>query len=378
MTPPSPAALRAYLLERLLPLWDRHGWDGRQGGFHSRLDLELAPVPDGFRRLVVQMRQLYVFSSAALQGDAGAAERAHATLEHVRRVYWDSRFGGWYYTATPEGAPLDRRKDTYAHAFVLLGLAAHAGVDPAGPALELAAHTTELLERRLADPKGGGFHEAASESWEPLAETRRHNPHMHLLEGFLALLERSGSERYGAHARGLIQLFAERQFDARHGCLPESFADDWTPLAGSQAWTEPGHHFEWLWLLAWARRLGVDAAPAEVTDALEQFACRHGIDPDDGAVFDRLHLDGRVLDGRKRVWPQTEHIRALTLRAANDACARAELERRIAHCFARYVDPRHGGWREHAARDGTIVSEYMNATTVYHVWTALQEASRLA
>ncbi len=377
MTPPSPPDLRAYLLERLLPLWDRHGWDPRHGGFHSRLDLALAPVPDGFRRLVVQMRQLFVFGSAALQGMPGAAERAHATLEHARRVYWDPRFGGWYYTATPEGTPLDRRKDTYAHAFVLLGLATHAGLDPAGPALDLAARTTDLIERHLTDGKAGGFHEAASESWEPLDETRRHNPHMHLLEGFLALFERSGEERYRAHAQALIELFAQRQLDARHGCLPECFAADWTPLDGDQAWTEPGHHFEWMWLLACARRLGVCAVPPELDATLERFACKHGIDPDDGAVFDRLHLDGRILDARKRVWPQTEHIRALTLRAAHDAHARAELDRRVAHCFARYVDPHHGGWREHAARDGTIVSEYMNATTVYHVWTALQEAGRL-
>jgi mannose/cellobiose epimerase-like protein (N-acyl-D-glucosamine 2-epimerase family) len=373
MAPP-PSDLRAYLLGQLLPLWDTHGWDARHGGFHSRLDLRLAPAPDGFRRLVVQTRMLFVFSSAALQGEARAAERAHATLEHLRRVYWDPRFGGWYFTATPEGAPLDRRKDTYAHAFVLLGLAAHAGLDPAGPALELAGQTLELIERHLADAKAGGFLEAATERWEPLAETRRHNPHMHLLEGTLALLERTGAERHRALARALIELFARRQFDSRHGCLPESFAADWTPLGGSDAWTEPGHHFEWLWLLAWAQRLGIDAAPRELVEALESFACRHGIDPQDGAVFDRLHLDGSVLDTRKRVWPQTEHIRALTLRSGRDAGARRELERRIAHCFARYVDARHGGWREHAARDGSIVSEYMNATTVYHVWTALQEA----
>jgi mannose-6-phosphate isomerase len=200
---------------------------------------------------------------------------------------------------------------------------------------------------------------------------------MHLLEGILAVLERSPTERYRAHARQLIELLAARQFDPRHGCLPERFAADWTPLPGSDAWTEPGHHFEWIWILAWARRLGIDSAPAELCDGLERFASRHGIDPQDGAVFDRLHLDGRVLDARKRVWPQTEHIRALALRARHDASARAELERRIAHCFARYVDPRHGGWREHAARDGTIVSEHMNATTVYHVWTALTEAHRV-
>ena len=377
MTEPCPPDLRAYLLRRLLPLWDAHGWDGRHGGFHNRLDLDLTPVPDGFRRLVVQTRQLFVFSSAGLEGDARSAERAHATLDHLRRVYWDGRHGGWYFTATPEGAPLDRRKDSYAHAFVLLALAAHAGLEPAGPALELAGETATLIERHLADAKAGGFHEAASEDWTPLLETRRHDPHMHLLEGFLALLERSGAERYRAHARSLLELFARRQFDAGHGCLPERFAADWTPLAGADTWTEPGHHFEWIWLLAWAGRLGIDAAPATLAPALERFACTHGIDPDDGAVFDRLHLDGRVLDARKRVWPQTEHIRALTLRAAHDARARGELERRIAHCFARYVDPRHGGWREHAARDGTIVSEYMNATSVYHVWTALREAHPL-
>jgi mannose/cellobiose epimerase-like protein (N-acyl-D-glucosamine 2-epimerase family) len=372
---PSPARLRAHLLEELLPLWNTRGWDARHGGFHSRLDHELAPVRDPYKRLLVQARQLFVFSSASLAGaPPWASERAHATFDHLRRVHWDPRFGGWYFTATPEGAPLDRRKDTYAHAFVLLALAAYAGVDPSGPALELAHATTDLLERHLADAKAGGFHEAAREDWEPLVETRRHNPHMHLLEGFLALVERTGAERFRDHARRLIELFARCQFDAARGCLPENFAADWTPLGGADAWTEPGHHYEWIWLLAWARRCGIDAAPRELDVALERFANQHGLDPQDGAVFDRLHLDGRVLDHRKRVWPQTEHIRALTLRAAEDPRTRGEIERRIEQCFERYVDPGHGGWREHAARDGEIMIAAMNATTVYHVWTALHEA----
>lgn len=394
------ASLEAHL-QRLLHLWRTHGWDRRHGGFHSRLfTADLAPVPDGFKRLVVQTRQLHVFSEAARCGVPGAADVAHATFAYLCERLWDAEQGGWHYTLTPEGRPLDRRKDLYAHAFVLLSLASYAKLAPAAGALSRAEETFGLLKTRLTSPYGG-YVEVASAAWEPEPGPRLQNPHMHLLEAALALQEVAPGDPWRALTRELLSLLSDRMFARTPGCLPERFAEGWKADATDPLGLEPGHHFEWVWLLERARRLGLDV-PVDVGRALHAFATLHGVDDVHGGVVDRLAWSGAVLDARKRVWPQTEHLKALTTSFASvglsaDAGAEADavapiagtsgaagappvdrapasVDTMLALCFARYVDARHDGWHEHAEATGAVFTDKMNATTVYHVWIALQEA----
>src|SRR5262245_52126839 len=112
----SRAALRAHLVDQLLPLWARHGLDRANGGCFSRLGPGRAPVPDGAKRVLVHARQVYAFSRAV---ELGAGEWASAALAQAHEFllgrFWDRRHGGWFTTVTERGEPLDRRKDLYAH-----------------------------------------------------------------------------------------------------------------------------------------------------------------------------------------------------------------------------------------------------------------------
>ncbi|MHA4875565.1 AGE family epimerase/isomerase, partial [Enterococcus faecium] len=78
---------------------------------------------------------------------------------------------------------------------------------------------------------------------------------------------------------------------------------DWQRLRPSAI--EPGHQFEWAWLLHQAGRLvGADvAAPAR---RLYDFATRHGALP----VIDAVGEDGAARQASTRLWPQTEAIKA--------------------------------------------------------------------
>jgi mannose-6-phosphate isomerase len=123
-----------------------------------------------------------------------------------------------------------------------------------------------------------------------------------------------------------------------------------------------------VWLLSRCSAAGRGGAPRGA-DALFEFARRHGVDGD-GLVFDELDCDGRVRRDSKRLWPQTEHLKALAARGLRDELAGA-LER----CLAAYVDPGHHGWHEQLTRQARVSSELMNATSVYHVVLALTEAA---
>src|SRR3546814_16428769 len=88
-------------------------------------DLDGRPSREDYTRVRVQARQVFVFAHASRVGlsDDGLqlAQSAFAFLEEHA---WDRAHGGWFHRLRLDGLPLDRTKDCYDHAFVLLALAA--------------------------------------------------------------------------------------------------------------------------------------------------------------------------------------------------------------------------------------------------------------
>jgi mannose-6-phosphate isomerase len=371
--------LRAHLVDELLPLWARHGLDRVHGGYWNRLGPDLAPRPDGHKRLLVHARQLFSFTRGVeLGGGETAREAAGHGLAFLRGRFWDARHGGWFTTSDDAGAPLDRRKDLYAHAFAIFALAHHARAFGESTSLELSRETLELVRERLRDPVAGGFFEGASEDWQPLRGARRQNPHMHLVEALLALAEVAPDSGALDDANALVELLATRWLDAQSGALVEHFDPDWRPLPGEAGRAiEPGHHFEWVWLLDRLAEIAPGGPARALADRLLAFGRRFGVDAD-GGVFDQVDREGRPLLASKRLWPQTERVKALAarVRAANDPALRAELDAGLRYCFARHVDARTRGWHEQLDQNGRVLSDAQNATSVYHVVLALDEASR--
>ena len=70
--------------------------------------------------------------------------------------------------------------------------------------------------------------------------------------------------------------------------------------------------------------------------------------------------------------------RALRARLAPSAESRARLGTALEGCAKRYLDPATGGWREQLSREGRVLSQAQNATSVYHVVAALSEVLRVA
>ena len=369
--------LRSHLVAELLPLWERHGLDRAQGGYWNRLGSDLRPLPDGHKRLLVHARQIFSFTRGAELG-AGAwagAAAAHG-LEFLRDRFWDARNGGWFTTTDDAGAPLDRRKDLYGHAFAIFALAHHYRACAEPESLRLARATLELVRERLRDPVSGGFFEGASEDWRPVGGPRRQNPHMHLVEALLVLAEVAPDSGALREASELVDLLAARWLDARTGALGEHFDSHWRPLEGdARHVVEPGHHFEWVWLLDRVGALEPSDSTRRLSARLFEFARRFGVDAD-GGVFDQVDRAGQPLTPSKRLWPQTERVKALAARtrATGDADLRRELEAGLHYCFARHVDPKTRGWFEQLTRDGRVLSDAQNATSVYHVVVALDEA----
>ncbi|MGE0256972.1 MAG: AGE family epimerase/isomerase [Alphaproteobacteria bacterium] len=378
--PAAPVArLQAWLVDSALPLWATAGVDPR-GGFVEALALDGTPMPELPRRLRVQARQLYVYSHAAVLGWPGAGDgpdplaTARQGFAFLTRHYWHPE-GGFRFAVARDGRPTDDRRELYEQAFALLALAWYGRASGDPTAAAWIDRTLAFIDGALADPTHGGFREGAP---PPADGVRRQNPHMHLFEAMLALHATTGEARFLDRARVLFALLRDRFVDRRSGALREHFASDWTPRPGDTL--EPGHHFEWTWLLD--RYEAASGEPtATLRDGLCAFAHRHGID-DDGLAFDGVAADGALKAGTKRLWVQTEAIKAeLTRHEAGAPDAAARIERLIDGLFARYlaapgVAP--GAWQDHIRRDGVGFATSAPASSLYHLFVMASEVARVA
>ncbi len=95
-------------------------------------------------------------------------------------------------------------------------------------------------------------------------------------------------------AHELVALFRSHFHHAETGTLGE-FYDDMLLPAAAEAGThvEPGHHYEWAWLLdQYARLLGGERRRPRSPAPLPVSPRRNGPDPTGSAVLDVLNRDG--------------------------------------------------------------------------------------
>ena len=359
--------LGAWLDTSALPLWWSAGAAHEQGGFFELLDENAAPVAVP-RRLRVQARQAYVYAKAGTAGWKGPWRSAVAhALEWMGSRY--RRPDGLYRTLCDDaGAPLDERAFLYDQAFVLLALATatRAGLE-AGRCRRDAVELRAALFERYARPEGG-FREH-----ELRGSTFQSNPHMHLLEAALAWAEVGDDPEWVSLARSIVSLCLERFVDRGSGMLREFFDDAGAPLMGFPgSIIEPGHQFEWAWLLSrWAESQDdQDAARASFT--LFEIGERYGIDATRGVAIDVLLADMSPHSRQARLWPQTERMKAaLALSRRAPAEQKAALERTalaaaegLSHYLHTHVP---GLWHDKMRPDGTFVAEPSPASSLYHI-----------
>lgn len=346
-----------------LPLWSRLGV-GEDGGFAEALDDDGAAVGD-FRRGRVQARQAYVFSLASDwgwgEGYAALAARGLARFEAT-----NLRPDGLYRTrVTAGGAVLDDTASLYDQAFVLLATAtaAAAGIEPDRQRRTAARLVVSLEALRLAQ---GGWREAAGHPFQA-------NAHMHLLEAALAweMLEPDGP--WAAMADAIVALAQARFIDDRGGFLREFFDEAWRPAEGEAGrLVEPGHQFEWAWLLTRWGRLRRD--PWAEAAARRLYACgERGLDAARGVAIDELDETLAPRSARARLWPQTEWLKAALILAET---AEGDERRRLLdeagralRGLGRYLASS-GLWRDKLEADGRLDADPAPASSLYHIMAA--------
>jgi mannose-6-phosphate isomerase len=372
------AALTLWLESAAIPLWSTTGVEQTTGGFHERIGQDGRPMVPDNRRARVQPRQIYCFSAAhqkSLEGD-------WETIVRNGLTYFDKTFrrhDGFYGAlANPEGELVSPDFDLYNQAFALFAFAQIAASFPDARMWmeERATELLRLLDTHHKHPMAGFEH------GDPPSLPLCSNPHMHLFEAALAweiLAERP--QAWSDLADEIAHLALTHFIDPISGGLREFFDYRWMPHPSDKGRImEPGHQFEWAWLLArWGASRG-DRSAISKSERLFEIGLSHGLSHDGNVAIMSLYDDFSVHDPVARLWPQTEWLKAAT------KLALVGPPEKRAHYLGSAVKatealnlflatPTRGLWYDKRSPDGTFVDEPAPASTFYHILCAIYEAS---
>ena len=270
----SKSEARVLLEANILSFWQERMVDYRQGGFYGRIDGYNVLHPDAEKGAVLNARILWTFSAAArVLNNTPYRILAARAYDYLMQRFMDREQGGVYWSLNADGTPLDTKKQTYAIAFAIYGLAEYVRLTNNQEALnaairlfeDLEAHAYKFENEKMSKCKNG-YVEALTRDWQPIADMRLSekdengvftmNTHLHVLEAYTNLYRvlknvqrddvQGTKERITKQLRTLIDIFANRIFDPATGHLMLFFDEKWQP---SNTHTSPGHDIEAAWLL---------------------------------------------------------------------------------------------------------------------------------
>ncbi|MEL6750765.1 MAG: AGE family epimerase/isomerase [Pseudomonadota bacterium] len=356
----------------VLPLWWSNGYDRENGLWREHLDPDTgAPTQDDIRARV-QGRQAFVYAHAGNSGWAGPWHEALAAGLSATQGHHAGDDGLLRTRTSHQGQIVNDAVLLYDQTFTLLALAEASNIVP--EAEQRALKLLDAIETRFGRKDGGeGFQEAGERPFQA-------NPQMHLFEAAQHWVSRGKSERWHGLADKLAGLAVDHLIDVERGFIYEYFEADWTPSdcpAGNAV--EPGHQFEWAWLM---HNWSITAQRPELRHVAERlFACgAAGVDPVRKIALDTLSTTLKPTSQRGRLWPQTEWLKAAcalqrtaSLEEGNTQTvfytAQVEMAARAVDSFL--DTPAYGLWRDKQMTDGTFVQEMAPASSLYHIVGAI-------
>ena len=372
---PSPSVKRLvkWMRSQALPFWSTKGWDQRRGGFHERFFFDGMADDLVERRTRVQWRQIYTLAHASELGWCEGLRIAFKGLEHLLEKSWapDGK-PGFVHALTPDGRIADARRDAYDHAAAILALAWLARTTGDAQVNALLNLVLDFCENQLTDAKSF-LREAIPEQLP-----RRQVPHMHMLEAMMAAVETVSHPEAALRATRYRRMLEQAFLHRTTGMLIENFDNNWRPVMEDEAFAVvPGHMANWVWLIRRYERLFGQKTSPLGTHLLG--AALRAAEPLNGFLIDEIDSAQRVRQASRRLWPQTELVKAW-LAQFEIGVDRADepVDMLIDRLLESYLSgPFAGGWYDSYTDEGAIGTDTVPAATLYHVFLMTAEAHRL-
>ena len=306
--------VRENLTSCILPYWLK--LNDPKGAFYGEVSADGTVFYDAPRGVILNARLIWSFAAAyaALKDTQYLVAAVHARdwfLDH----FCDHKYGGVYWSVTAEGERLDTKKQLYAQGFAIYALSELYKVTGDDEALKNAVNLYKVVESHFADPVNGGYIEALSRDFSPLADMslsahdinadKTMNSHLHVLEAYSNLYQVWPDEGLKARVEALLDIIGQRVMGP-DGHLRLYFGRDWTVLPGGVSY---GHDIETSWL---ALEAAFALHDADVVNRVRPWARRvgaagnEGLLPDGSMRYEKL-LGGQFDDSRQW-WVEAESV----------------------------------------------------------------------
>ena len=354
----------------------------RKGGFHELSDDGEPLQPDNATRQIhVTTRMIHCATVGSLIGRPGSDEIVDHGMQYLWNSHRDPRHGGYFWSLNDEG-PVDKAKQAYGHAFVLLAASSASLVGhPLAP--QVLADATEVILTRFWDDDVGAVREEFGEDWAPISNYRGQNSNMHLTEALMAAFEATGDKRYLGMAERIAELIIARNAVPLGHRVAEHFHRDWAVDKDYRhdnemfrpSGTTPGHWLEWARLLYQLWTLGSKRHSwmPEAARNLFRSAIDLGWDNANGGFFYTLDWENRPAMREKLWWPVAEAIGAAAFISAHsiDDYFQAWYRQLWDYAENHVIDHRRGGWISELSEDLQPTSRlFTGKPDIYHALQA--------
>ena len=155
-------ALEQELTGNILKFWIEKMEDPR-GGFYGKMSGSGILEPDAVKGGILNARILWTFSSAyRVLGRPEYLKAAQRAEREILGKFIDPEYGGTFWSVNADGTPSDAKKQFYAIAFTIYGLAEYFRTTADDKALEAAVALYRKIEEHSFDPEFGGYLEACT------------------------------------------------------------------------------------------------------------------------------------------------------------------------------------------------------------------------
>ncbi len=324
---------RNYLNEKLIPFWAERAVDHNYGGFQTNYDKDGKRTEITEKSMLAQCRSIFTISHAMRLGFnwPNGVESVQQGIDFLFKYYRDPEYDGYYWIVDEDGTVLDDNKVIYGHSFLIYGLSEYALLTGDKTAQAEASRVFDLLQEKVVDRENGGYYEHFDRRFNlkkargDISSHKSLDVHMHLMEAYTTLYEKTQSETHKKALTDVIDLIFAKMVDPKTVTGISMFTEDWQPIANVEldtVWgrdrfdedgkstdiTSYGHNIELAWLYLHAQDiLGIPRSESlDRVIPIYEHTYDKGIDWENGGLYVEGHRNGEPTEVTKEFWQQAE------------------------------------------------------------------------
>lgn len=305
------------LEHNILTYWKDNITDTFTRGFYGRISGDETLHTDAIRGAIMNARILWTFANAyRLFRNSEDLKTATIAKNEIIDRFYDNEYGGIYWSLTHDGIPCDTKKQIYAIAFAIYGLAEFYRATEDEQSLDYAIKLFHCIEEHSNDSVHGGYFEAFNRDWSPIEdmrlsdkdanESKTMNTHLHILEAYTCLYRVWKDPIIKTRLSELIEIFISKILD-QAGHLKLFFTEEWECSYDIHSY---GHDIEASWLLHEAAivledndiLLRVESIVPKIAVAADE-----GLRSDGSMIYEKNNASGHI-DSDRHWWVQAESV----------------------------------------------------------------------